>query len=327
MRRTEPISRQPRCRLQRGDARARWDLPRFGRDDSMDAHARGRGRARGRRLAKGADIEDEARGRRVLVYRHRLATRVTHWLNAIAILVLLMTGANILMAHPRLYWGARGSTHDAAWAEVRADGPTQRGLTRIGGWTWDTTGVLGWSGGEGRTFPAWATMPGDRNLALARNWHFAAAWLLILNGLAYWLFGLISRHVPRNLVPTRADIRPRAIWRDFVEHLKLNYPKGEDSLHYHPMQKLAYFAVIAVLVPGVIATGLCMSPGASAVAPWIVDLLGGRQSARSLHFLFASAILGFLIVHVVQVILAGVWNEIRSMVTGKWAITPEGTHA
>lgn len=258
--------------------------------------------------------------RKVLVYRHRLATRITHWLNALAIFVLLGTGLNILMAHPRLYWGHYGSTHDQPWLEFRSVPATQSGETVILGVAVDTTGIIGWSSGASRIFPKWATIPIGRNLATARSWHFLAAWLLILNGLLYWIIGLGNRHVGRNLVPTGHDLSPRNIWQDFYNHLLLRYPKGRDSLHYHPMQKLAYFGVIAVLIPGVILTGMTMSPGLNASIPWLVDLFGGRQTARSLHFIFATGILAFIIIHLVQVVLAGVWNEIRSMVTGKWQI-------
>lgn len=253
-----------------------------------------------------------------LVYRHRLLTRVTHWINAAAIIVLLMTGLNIFNAYPRLHWGEIGSIHDAAWLEtVGANG---RGELRVAGLAVPTTGLIGWSDGQARGFPGWATMPSFRDLGTARNWHLLAAWVLIINGLAYWLFGLLNRHIARDLVPTGQDLAPRSLWRDFVTHLKLRYPRGEDSLHYHPLQKLSYFAVIAVLVPGIVLTGLTMSPTFNAVAPVLLDIFGGRQSARSLHFLFAMALAAFILVHVVQVLLAGPWNEVRSMVTGKWRI-------
>lgn len=271
-----------------------------------------------------ATMADAAGGagapRKVLVYRHRLATRVTHWLNALAIILLLGTGLNILMAHPRLYWGHYGSVHDTAWLEFRAVPGEARGETVIFGHVIDTTGFLGWSGDRARTFPEWATIPSGRDLATARSWHFLAAWLLIINGLAYWLLGLANRHIGRDMVPTAHDLSPRNLWQDFYNHLLLKYPKGRDSLHYHPMQKLAYFAVIAVLVPGIILTGMTMSPSLNASLPFLVDLFGGRQSARSLHFIFAMSILAFIIIHLVQVVLAGVWNEVRSMVTGKWQI-------
>lgn len=253
-----------------------------------------------------------------LVYRHGLVTRVTHWINAFSVALLLMTGLQIFNAHPRLYWGAYGSTHDRPVMMTR--GAAGRGELVVGDRVFATTGLLGWSGGQARGFPAWATLPSHQDLSLGRNLHLFFAWLLIINGIVYWLFGLASRHVARDLAPTRADLSPRNIWRDIVTHAKLRFPQGLASLHYHPLQKLSYFGVVAILIPGIIATGLCMSPGAGAVAPWIVDLFGGRQSARTLHFVFAFALVGFIIVHVLMVLLAGPWNEIRSMVTGKWRI-------
>ena len=267
------------------------------------------------------DIDAPPPTRTRLVHRHGLVTRVTHWINAFAVTVLLMAWLQIFNAHPRLYWGEYGSTHDTPI--LMTQGEAGRGELIVGGVAFDTTGLLGWSGGQERGFPAWATLPSFQDLSLGRNLHLFFAWLLIINGIVYWLFGLANRHVARDLAPTRADLAPRAIWRDIVTHAKLKFPQGLASLHYHPLQKLSYFGVVAILIPGIIATGLCMSPGAGAVAPWIVDLFGGRQSARTLHFVFAFALVAFIIVHVLMVVLAGPWNEIRSMVSGKWRITEE----
>lgn len=256
--------------------------------------------------------------RTVLVPRHKLATRISHWINVVTVIILLGTGLQIFNAHPRLYLGSYGSTHDTPVLETRgADG---RGELVIAGYAIDTTGLLGWSGGQARGFPAWATIPGFQDLAAGRNWHLFFAWVLVLNGLAFWLVGLWNRHIARDLVPRAADVSPAAIAHDIAEHARLRFPKGRDSLRYHPLQKLSYFAVVALLLPGMIVTGLSMSPGASSVAPWIVDLLGGRQTARTLHFVCAAGLVGFIVAHVTMVMLAGPWNEIRSMVTGKWAI-------
>jgi thiosulfate reductase cytochrome b subunit len=256
-----------------------------------------------------------------LVRRHALATRLTHWVNALAVILLLMTGLQIFNAHPRLYWGAFGSWPDAAWLEML--GQDGRGWLRVGGLTLDTTGWLGWSGGEARGFPAWATLPGWRDLANGRNWHFAAAWLMVMNGLLWWALSLSNRHFARDILPRAPDLVPRAIAHDIAEHARLRFPRGAASLAYQPLQKLSYFAVVAILLPLLVATGLCMSPWAGAVAPGIVDLFGGRQSARTIHFLAAMALAAFIAVHLAMVLLSGPWNQLRAMVTGRWRVPPE----
>lgn len=253
-----------------------------------------------------------------LVRRHALATRLAHWVNAFAIILLLMTGLQIFNAHPRLYWGDIGSWPDPAWLEMA--GRDGRGWLSVGGLTLDTTGWLGWSGGEARGFPAWATLPGWRDLALGRNWHLAAAWLLVLNGLAWWLASLANGHLARDILPRGSDLRPRTLWRDLAHHARLRFPTGAESLRYQPLQKLSYFTVVAILLPLLVATGLCMSPWAGAAAPAMVELFGGRQSARSIHFLAAMALAGFIAVHLAMVLLSGPWNQVRAMVTGRWRV-------
>lgn len=280
----------------------------------------------------GVDLPAPA-GRRK-VHRHALATRITHWLNALCVTVLLMSGLQIFLAHPALYWGASGADADRPAFEIGAETVTvgvQRGYVRLGSATLDTTGALGLvPGADGdlteRAFPRWATIPGWRSLALGRRWHFFFAWLFVANLSAYYLFGLINKHLRRDLAPTRAQLRPRAILEDIVDHLRLKFPKGEAALHYNPLQKLAYLSVIVGLLPTMILTGLTMSPGMDAIAPWLVDLFGGRQSARTIHFIAASALLLFVVVHLVMVVLAGPINGVRAMITGKLAISKGNDH-
>ena len=267
--------------------------------------------------------------RREVIYRHRWVVRITHWINLACIVVLLMTGLQILNAHPALYWGQYGADADRPFIEMRADDwrkPHPRGLTVIDGYAIDTTGVLGVSGGEIRGFPAWATWPGQRNLAVGRNWHFFMAWLFVTNGLVYLLSGAINGHFRRDLAPTRAQLKPRHIWADIVDHLKLKHPTGEAAKSYNVLQKFAYLAVVFVFLPGMVLTGLTMSPGFDAFFPWLLDLFGGRQSARTLHFIFANLIVLFVIVHVTEVFIAGAANEIGSMITGRYSIKT-GDHA
>ncbi len=266
------------------------------------------------------------------IYRHTLAVRVTHWVNVLAISLLLMSGLNILNAHPRLYWGQAGADFDTPWlamAAIDPDSDHPKGELRIGGMTFDSTGVFGVSKGANGALiqqgvPSWATLPGPRDLATARRWHFFLAWLFVANGLIYVAFGLVNGHFRRDLAPTAKDISLANIGRSIRDHLVLKHPVGEEAKRYNVLQKLAYLAVIGLLLPGIILTGLTMSPGIDAAAPWLLDLFGGRQSARSIHFICANLIVLFVIVHVVEAFLAGIWNELRSMITGRYVIRTEG---
>ncbi len=270
-----------------------------------------------------------------LFHRHALAVRVTHWINAIAITFLLGTGLNIFNAHPSLYWGQYGANADTArrWLEIgSANTPAGRshGFVRIGELTIHTTGVLGISSGsngqpQAIAYPSWATIPGQRDLATARNFHFFFAWVLIINGLVYLGYSLASGHLRKDLLPRLKELGPANILHDIVQHAKLKFPKGEESKRYHILQKLAYGGVVLLFIPLVILTGLGMSPGTNAAWPWLLDVFGGRPSSRSLHWIAANAILLFIIVHLLMVMLAGPFNEIRSMITGKFRVDPETT--
>lgn len=284
--------------------------------------------------ARQADPTPSTRGKPVAVYRHALVTRVTHWINLVCIIILLMSGAQIFNAHPALYWGQYGADADRPALEIGSNEASDGRLTgflKVGSASFDTTGVLGVSrnpDGElvERGFPRFVTLPAYRDLSLGRRWHFFFAWLFVVNLAVYYIGGLLSGHLRRDLLPTRAQLRPKAIWRDIVDHLRLRFPRGEEALHYNPLQKFAYLGVTAVLLPTMVLTGLTMSPGMDAILPWLVDLFGGRQSARTIHFIAANLILLFIFVHVAMVLLAGPLNEIRSMITGKFVIHPEPGH-
>jgi thiosulfate reductase cytochrome b subunit len=281
-----------------------------------------------------ADLSAPAPAGRRLVHRHALATRITHWINALCVTVLLMSGLQIFLAHPALYWGQSGADSDQPAFEIGAEtigNGAQRGFVRLGSATLDTTGALGLvpnADGDltARAFPRWATIPGWRSLTLGRRWHFFFAWLFVANLASYYLFGLINGHLRRDLAPTRDQLRPRAILADVVDHLRLKFPKGEAARHYNPLQKLAYVGVVAGLLPVMILTGLTMSPGMDALLPWLVDLFGGRQSARTIHFIAATLLLLFVLVHLAMVLLAGPINGVRAMITGKLAISEEDDH-
>jgi len=262
-------------------------------------------------------------------YRHGILTRACHWINVVCIVVLLGTGLNIFNAHPALYWGQFGANADDGrrWLEIGAtDDPAGRpqGMLKIGGLSIRTTGVLGLStaaNGQPQAigFPAWATIPSWRDLATGRRWHFFFAWLFILNGLAYLAAAAASGHLRRDIVPRLRELTPASVGHDFVEHLKLRFPRGADARRYHPLQKIAYGGTVCILLPLMVLTGLSMSPGINAAFGGVLpQLFGGRASARSIHFVTTSLVVGFIAVHVLMVMLAGPYNQLRSMITGRF---------
>lgn len=262
--------------------------------------------------------------------RHRLSSRIWHWTNALAVFVMLMSGLMIFNAHPRLYWGEYGANFDRPWLSI---GSTEHaGHVEIGAIKIPTTGVLGyWRDGEGvvqrRAFPGWATIPSHYSLSSARRWHLAFAWLLALSFLIYLIWSVVNRHVQKDLLPSRAELKPSHLRRDIVDHLRLRFPRGAAAARYNILQKIAYLGVIFLLLPLLILTGLTMGPNMDAAWPWLLDLFGGRQSARSIHFIAAILMLLFILVHLVMVLLAGPLNEVRSMITGWFRLPPERSAA
>lgn len=261
-----------------------------------------------------------------VIYRHSRAVRVTHWVNALVLLVLLMSGLQIFNAHPALYLGSK-SDFDSPILAMRPmmHGDKIYGVTTLLGVDFDTTGVLGLAGDAGRGydvrgFPWWATLPGQRDLATGRRWHFFFAWLFLLNGLAYLLWSLGSGHLRRDLAPSGKELKH--IGTSISEHARLKFPKGDEAKRYNVLQKLAYLFVALVLLPLMLATGLAMSPGMDAAFPFLLDMFGGRQSARTIHFISASFIVIFVAAHLVMVLITGVWNNLRSMITGRYVIAP-----
>jgi len=231
-------------------------------------------------------LATDKRKPKMSIRRHSVTTRITHWINALCLALLFMSGLQIFNAHPALYWGDI-STFDNPL--VSFDG-----------------------------FPSWAVIPSYQDLAGGRLWHFFFAWLLVINGTIYVLASLLSRHLGRDLIPTRIELRH--VGHSISEHIRLRFPKGEEAKRYNVIQKLTYLAVIFGLLPLVIATGLCMSPQLNAAFPWLPEFFGGRQSARTLHFLAAFGLFAFFAVHVVMVLVSGFWNNMRSMITGRYAI-------
>lgn len=255
------------------------------------------------------------------IQRHGLATRVWHWVNAVCLLVLLMSGLQIFNAHPALYWGNDSTFDDPALQLTAIHGPDGRpmGVTRIGSMSFDTTGVLGLSMRDGemtqRGFPAWATLPGPRWLAMGRYWHFATAWVFAPLLFAYLLYSLVSARRRRLIWPTAAQWR--TLPTTIAEHIRLRFHRDAD---YNGLQKLAYIIVLFGLLPLMVFTGLTMSPTLNAAWPWLLDIFGGRQSARTLHFIGAFALVAFFLIHVLLVLISGVFNNMRSMITGGYRI-------
>lgn len=258
------------------------------------------------------------------VYRHRLPVRIGHWLNVPFLIILIMSGLQIFNAHPALYWGDR-SDRDQPLLSIR---PVQtergeiEGVTTILGHQFDPTGVLGYSDGMRRAFPAWATIPSAKWLAMGRQWHLFFAWLFVINGLIFTAYAFASRHITRDLAPTGKDWR--GIGKSVKDHLFLRHPTSEEAKRYNVLQKLAYAGILFIVAPVIVLTGLAMSPTIDTAFPWLLTIFGGRQAARAIHFVACFSFVGFIIIHILQVILTGFFNNIRSMVTGWFIVKHEG---
>ncbi|MYZ45004.1 cytochrome b/b6 domain-containing protein [Schauerella aestuarii] len=271
-----------------------------------------------------------ARAPRQWVRRHSLAVRVTHWVNVVCFSVLLLSGFQIFNAHPRLYWGKYGADADKAFIAIGSrkleDG--LHGFFQIGNLSIETTGVLGASRESealaARAFPSWLTIPSYHDLGAGRNWHFLFAWLLVINGFFYLAHGFWRGHIRRDLAPTRDQLTLAHLRQEVVDHARLRFPKGAEARRYNALQKLTYLSVALLLLPLMVLTGLTMSPGLNAVFPFLLDVFGGRSSARTLHFISASLLVLFVVVHVLMVVLSGFWNNIRSMISGRYAIDQSG---
>lgn len=254
-----------------------------------------------------------------VIYRHRIATRLTHWTWAIALFFLLLSGLQIFNAHPELYIGNQsGFEFENSVLSMRAmqaaDG-TVGGYTTVLGRSFDTTGVFGMSGPADnpsyRGFPAWATLPSYQDLSTGRVVHFFFAWFFVAAFLVWFLSSLISGHLKRDILPSMEDIR--ALPRSVADHLRFRF---HHDGRYNGLQKLAYATVLLVIFPLIIATGLTMSPGMNAAWPWLLDIFGGRQTARTIHFLCMAALVAFFLIHIFMVLAAGPLNEMRSIITG-----------
>lgn len=226
--------------------------------------------------------------------RHSVLVRVTHWITTLSFLALLVTGVEILISHPRFYWGETGNVRTSALFTIPI--PTSRNT---------------FHNGYGYTLP-------DQN-GWSRYLHFQSAWLVVLTGALYLGFGVLGGHFRRNLLPTSADLSVSGLWNVIAGHLRFKRSGDEDAGSYNVLQRLTYLFVIFVLFPLVIWTGLAMSPAVASALPTSVSVLGGQQSARTIHFFVSVFLVLFLLVHVLMVGLGGFRKRMRAMITGDGA--------
>jgi thiosulfate reductase cytochrome b subunit len=223
--------------------------------------------------------------------RHAAVVRVTHWLTTLSFLALLVTGVEILISHPRFYWGETGNIRTSALFTIPI--PTSRNT---------------FHNGYGYTLP-------DQN-GWSRYLHFQSAWVAVLTGVLYLGFGFFRGHFRRNLLPASSDLSLRGLSNVIGKHLRFKQSSEEEARSYNVLQRLTYLSVVFVLFPLVIWTGLAMSPAVASAIPAAVTLLGGQQSARTLHLFVSGFLVLFLLVHVLMVCLGGFRNRMRAMITG-----------
>lgn len=252
-----------------------------------------------------------------LVYRHNRITRFTHWINVIALAVLFMSGLQIFNAFPRLHWGDKTDPEDAFLSiTAKENDGDLRGYTDLFGYRIDTTGLLGLqytdAGPSARAFPSWITIPGFFWLAGGRRWHFFFGWLFVINGLLYFVYNLLNGHMRKFLFTPKSAVKVPAMILYYLR-LRRQSPQEEE---YNPLQKLAYTGVFLILTPVVLLSGMAMSPQLDVAFNWLPAAFGGRQAARTVHFILAFGFLLFTFGHVFMVLTTGVINNMRSMLTG-----------
>jgi len=264
-----------------------------------------------------------------LFYRHTLLVRLSHWINVLCLPIMIMSGFEIFNAHPALYWGERSDRDRPilAMKAMRTNDGAIKGVTTLFGYPFETTGLFGASrdaSGELhlRGFPAWATLPSAKWLAMGRRWHLFFAWVFVLNGLLFGLYSVLSRHLLRDLFPWWRDLR--SIGRVIGDHLLFRHPAGEEATHYNVLQKVAYTGVVFGLGPLIVLTGLTLSPQMDAAFPALLTVFGGRQSARTIHFVACFAFIGYTVIHLFMVAVTGLWNNLRSMLSGWYRISEFG---
>jgi thiosulfate reductase cytochrome b subunit len=242
--------------------------------------------------------EGQAYGATAPLPRHAVLVRVTHWITAVTFAALLVSGVEILISHPRFYWGETGNVNTAPLFQLPI--PASRATVPTG---------------YGYVLP-------DQN-GWSRALHFQSAWFAVLTGLVYFAFGVWTGHFRKNLLPDAAELSPGRLGAIIAGHVRLRRPGEDEAWSYNVLQRLAYLLVVFALFPLVIWTGLAMSPAIASAFPAVVTVLGGQQSARTLHFFVAVVLLVFLLVHTAMVYLAGFRNRVRAMITGRPAAPKE----
>jgi len=260
------------------------------------------------------------------MYRHPWPVRLWHWWNALSVTFLLVTGLLIFNIHPRLYWGEDGHAGMTAVASLSAtslDKKAPRFELQLGGLHWEVTRWMGAIDEEGNdVYVMFAATPSDFQFGATRMWHFAWAWTLALSWIAYALYLLVGTRFAAMLRPTRDDLSWRNVGHEVMDHLRLRRARGEAARRYNVLQKMTYLAVLFILIPAIVLSGLTMSNTVTAAFPDLFTLFGGRQSARTVHFIAASLMVLFVVVHVVQVLVAGFVNSLGSMITGRYTVPP-----
>jgi thiosulfate reductase cytochrome b subunit len=238
---------------------------------------------------------------------HARWVRISHWILAASVLTLAITGAVILMAHPRLYWGAVGNDLTPALFEL----PISRNY-KHGGWAAPVSFITG----ANPVVSAARTYDIFNENSWARSLHFLAAWFMVVTALIYLAAGLVGGHLRRHLIPRARELSPRLLWQDVVTHLHLPMPRASGGPPYGLLQKLAYFGVVFLTLPLIVVTGLTMSPAVTAAYPVLLDVFGGSQSARTIHFFAFAVLVLFLVVHVAMVVLTGFKRQMHAMILG-----------
>src|SRR6204780_4304863 len=231
-----------------------------------------------------------------VIPRHSILVRITHWITTFCFLALLVSGIEIVISHPRFYWGESGNVSTKPLFAIRI--PASRSLVPTG---------------YGYVLP-------DQN-GWSRYLHFQAAWIVVLTGLLYVISFLFTGHLRKDLLPGKGDLSWRAFSSAIAKHVRFERPSAAEAWSYNVLQRLSYLFVIFVLFPLVIWTGLAMSPAFVSAIPAAVNVLGGQQSARTLHFFVSLALVLFLLVHIGMVWFAGFWSRMRAMITGRAATT------